>query len=120
MAPTEATRHSDELPEILLHGKAKEIMAADRIPYIDALESAWYDPGNAEVVAACRAVVGDDGDPDGDGTILPVDAGIEVGKRMRTCLSERAITHEAALRAVLAADPELKAAWDADLILDAA
>ena len=119
MTPNEAERRAAELPEILLHRKVKEIMAADGIPYIEALEAAWYDPANAALVDSCRAVVGDDEDPEGDGPMLPVDAGIEIDKRVRGCMSEHPMTHEAALNAVLAADAALRTAWDADLNLGA-
>ena len=104
-----------EMPEIMLHRKVKKIMVADGIPYFDALEAAWYDPKNAALVDSCRAVVGDD--EAGAGLMLPVDAGIEVDKRVRVCMSEQAMTPDAALHAVLGADPVLRAAWDVDLVL---
>ena len=120
MAPTEEARRAAEQAEVALHGKVKEIMVAERVPYIDALETAWYDPENAKLVEACRAVVGDDEDPDVDGPMLPVDAGIEVGKRARAYIADRETDQEAALIAILFTDPKLKSAWEADLKLGAA
>ena len=117
MTNNDQARRAAEQAEVALHGKVKAIVMAEGIEYADALERVWYDPENAKLVEACRAVVGDDEDPDVDGPMLPVDAGIEVGKRVRAHLSQHETTPEAALGAVLAADAALRAAWDVDLML---
>ena len=117
MNGNDQARRAADLPEIMLHRKVKEIMTTDGIPYFDALEVAWYDPANATLVDSCRAVVGDDEDPDVVGPMLPVDAGIEVDKRVRAHLSAHETTRHMALQSVLFADRALAAAWDTDVVL---
>ena len=120
MTNNDQARRAADHAEVAMHGKVKEIVMAEGIEYADALERVWYDPGNAELVTAYRDFSSDDEDPETPGTLLPFDAGIEVGKRVRAHLSQHETTPEAALNAVLAADPMLKSAWDADLKLRAA
>ena len=117
MTNNDQARRAAEQAEVALHGKVKAIVMAEGIEYADALERVWYDPENAKLVEACRAVVGDDEDPDVDGPMLPVDAGIEVGKRARAYIADRETDQEAALIAILLADAALRAAWDVDLML---
>ena len=105
--------------EVAMHGKVKEIVMAEGIEYADALERVWYDPGNAELVTAYRDFSSDDEDPETPGTLLPFDAGLEAGKRVRGYMADYDMTHQVAVNAVLAADAVLKTAWDADLKLGA-
>ena len=111
---------ASQLAEHVLHSKVKAIVAAESIEYVDGLERVWYDPSNAELLESYRSYSCDKEDPADDETLSPFDAGLETGKRVRAYLSERVMTPEAALNTVLAADPMLKSAWDADLKLGAA
>ena len=113
---------ASQLAEHVLHSKAKGIVVGEGIEYADALERVWYEPDNAELVETYRGFSCDDEDPEDRShratePLSPFDAGLELAKRVRAYLSERVMTPEAAINAVLAADPMLKASWDADLVV---
>ena len=120
MTPNEDPGLASQLAEHVLHSKVKAIVATEGIEYADALERVWYTPENGELVETYRAYSYDNEDSEADETLAPFDAGLEAGKRVRVHLSRHETTPEAALNAVLAADPMLKSAWDADLKLGAA
>ena len=117
MNGNDQARRAANAAEVALHAKVKAIVAAEGIEYADALERIWYKPDNAELVTAYRAYSCDDEDSEADETLSPFDAGLEAGKRVRVHLSRHETTSEAALNAVLAVDPMLKSAWDADLVV---
>ena len=117
MTNNDQARRAADHAEVAMHGKVKEIVMAEGIEYADALERVWYDPGNAELVTAYRDFSSDDEDPETPGTLLPFDVGIEVGKRVRGYMADYDMTRQVAVNAVLAVDPMLKSAWDADLMV---
>ncbi len=122
MNGNDQARRAADHAEIVLHGKIKAIVAAEGIEYADALERIWYEPDNAELVETYRAYSCDGEDPEDRShratePLSPFDAGLETSKRVRVHLSQHETTPEVAINAVLAADPMLKAAWDADLVV---
>ena len=117
MSINDQARRAAEQAEVALHGKVKAIVVAEAIEYTDALERVWYEPDNAELVDAYRGFSCDGEDPDGDETLSPFDAGLEVGKRARAYMADHETGQETAINAVLSVDRVLKAAWDADLVL---